>query len=241
MSFVRRLFGLKATKDGGPSTSAPSASQASVDRRRFVVVDTELTGLDQKRDEIVSVGAVRMEGGRILVGETFHRMARPEGAMTGKSVVIHGITPSDVEAMPPVAEVLDAFVEWLGDDIVVGHCVSIDVAFLSRDLARFLKRPFPNRAIDTFSLHGWLSGRHVSHPLLAIPAKDLRLSEMAKACGIEAMVAHDALQDAFVTAQILQRLLPLLATAGIVTTEELLRVGDPARVNGTLAAHHVVM
>ena len=43
----------------------------------IVVVDTELTGLDEKKDSIVSIGAVRMTGGRIELGDMFYRLVSP--------------------------------------------------------------------------------------------------------------------------------------------------------------------
>ena len=45
---------------------------------RFVVADTELTGLDEKKDSIVSIGAVRMVGGSINLGDQFYRLVSPK-------------------------------------------------------------------------------------------------------------------------------------------------------------------
>ena len=56
---------------------------------RYVVVDTELTGLDENRDSIVSIGAVRMTGGRIELGDSFYRLASPRTELSAASVVIH--------------------------------------------------------------------------------------------------------------------------------------------------------
>ena len=48
----------------------------------YVVVDTELTGLDEKKDSIVSIGAVRMTGGRIELGDMFYRLVSPRTQLT---------------------------------------------------------------------------------------------------------------------------------------------------------------
>src|ERR1700690_3323657 len=72
----------------------------------YVVVDTELTGLNEKKDSIVSIGAVKMTGGKIGLGNTFYRLIHPETTLTAESVVIHEITPSDVSEKPSVDIVL---------------------------------------------------------------------------------------------------------------------------------------
>ena len=73
----------------------------------YVVVDTELTGLDEKRDSIVSIGAVRMTGARIELGDTFYRLVSPRTELGSDSVVIHEITPSEVAEQPSIETVLD--------------------------------------------------------------------------------------------------------------------------------------
>jgi len=171
-----------------------------LDETRFTVLDTELTGLNDTRDDIVSIGAVRMRGGGIDVGGAFYELVKPTAVLDGNSVVIHRITPSQIEAMPPIDAVLPAFLDYVGDTVVVGHCLAIDLAFLNRESRRVLGRT------------------------------------LAKAYGIPVEKAHTALGDAYVTAQLLQRFLPLLQEAGIADLGDLLRVGDPQRQAENLMA-----
>ncbi|HXX57414.1 MAG TPA: 3'-5' exonuclease, partial [Thermodesulfovibrionales bacterium] len=93
--------------------------KASVLDAGYVVIDTELTGLDERKDSIVSLGALRMTGGRIELGESFYRLANPETALTSESVVIHGITPSDVVEKPSIDTVLAEFLQFCNDAIIV--------------------------------------------------------------------------------------------------------------------------
>ncbi|HEX9009100.1 MAG TPA: 3'-5' exonuclease [Holophagaceae bacterium] len=195
----------------------------------FVVVDTELTGLDDRKDDIVSIGAVRMRGGRIELGGSFHELVNPKAALDARSVVIHGITPSQVEARPPIEEVLAAFMAYAGDAVLVGHCLPVDLAFLNREARRVTGAPFRNRVVDTLSLSAWLRHRHADHPAFAGPPQGLSLFELARAFEIPVVEGHTALGDAYLTAQLLQRLLPLAAQAGVTDLASLLRVGDPAR------------
>ena len=79
----------------------------------FVVLDTELTGLNERKDSIVSLGAVRMSGTRIYLGDPFYRLVRPRTALTRESVIIHGIMPSDVAEEQDIASVLAQFIGLL--------------------------------------------------------------------------------------------------------------------------------
>ena len=66
---------------------------------RFTVLDTELTGLDERRDDIVSIGALRMQGGLIHVGQSFAELVRPSAVLDGRTVVLDDAHHHD-EAAP---------------------------------------------------------------------------------------------------------------------------------------------
>jgi DNA polymerase-3 subunit epsilon len=156
---------VKEMLDGLLNRTPPRKRPIKVDKSapardaRFVVFDTELTGLDEKSDSIVSIGAVRMTGTSIQVGESFYRVVNPEKELTKTSVVIHGITPSEVVRKPYIDEALYEFLSFAGDGILVGHFVSIDLSFMNREMNRILGYPLRNPAVDTFSLHEWLKAR----------------------------------------------------------------------------------
>ena len=73
---------------------------ALIREARYVVFDTELTGLNVKKDSIVSIGALTMYGGKIDLNETYYRVVDPNAMLTGQSVLIHGITPSEASECP---------------------------------------------------------------------------------------------------------------------------------------------
>ena len=193
------------------------------------MLDTELTGLDDRRDDIVSLGAVRMTGGRIHVGGTFHAFVKPTTPLDGRSIVIHGILPSQLEAEPPIEAVLPSFLDYAAGTVLVGHCVGIDLAFLNRDARRLTGQPLRQPLVDTLSLYGWLRGRHPGHPAFQAPLQGLDLFQLAKVFDIHVEQAHTALGDAYVTAQLFQRFLPLLVEAGVTQLGSLVRVADPLR------------
>lgn len=214
----------------------PSDSTRLLADIEFTVLDTELTGLDDRKDDIVSIGALRMRGGRIQIGNTFQVLVRPTAILDGRTVIVHRITPSQLEAAPPIEEVLPPFLTYLGETVLVGHCIAIDLAFLNRNTKRFLGGPMKNRAVDTLSLYGWLRHRHADHPAFSMELTGLNLFRLAEAFEIPIEKAHTALGDAYVTAQLFQRLLPFLVHAGVRDLAGLRRVGDPQRQTANLVA-----
>jgi DNA polymerase-3 subunit epsilon len=196
-------------------------------RARYVVVDTELTGLDEKRDAILSLGAVRMEGGRILLGGIFHRVVSPRTPLSRESVIVHGITPDETDGQPGIRTALEEFYTFLGEDVLVGHFISLDLGFLEREGRNLGWPPKAHRALDTVSMFHWLRRRGVSHPVLDHHRGEYRLHGLAQLFGIEARGAHRSDVDAYVTAQLFQRFLPLVHRAGITTVERLLAIAPP--------------
>ena len=197
---------------------------------KYVVVDTELTGLNRKKDSIVSVGAVRMTGGRIDLRDTFYRLVNPETAITAESVIIHEITPADVMQKPDISSVISEFLDFCDDAIIVGFCVAIDMEFLNREAKRVLGHTIPNPVLDIFPIFEWVrnnktarGGEEIKLPL------HYKLYDIAKYYGVEVNGAHNAIIDAFITAQIFQRIIPVLIESGITSIGELLKLSEKYR------------
>jgi DNA polymerase-3 subunit epsilon len=138
--------------------------------------------------------------------------------------------------MPPIGEILGSFMEYAAGSVLVGHCISLDLAFLNRDAKRLKLPPMRNVAVDTLSLYGWLRHRSSDHPAFSLDLSGLSLFDLATAFEIPVEAAHTALGDAYVTAQLLQRLIPFLAQAGVSDLSGLCRVGNPQRQLANLTA-----
>ncbi len=193
----------------------------------YVVVDTELTGLDERKDSIVSVGAVRMTGSRIELGDTFYRLVSPRTELSAASVVIHEITPSDVKSGQDIASVLGELLEFCGDAVLAGHFVAIDLAFLNRELKRTRGTRIENPVLDTFSIYEWLRKRDRARNCPATRVSGFRLYDIVKCFDIPVNGAHNAVMDAYITAQLLQRFIPLLSEGGVENIGDLLDLGIP--------------
>jgi DNA polymerase-3 subunit epsilon len=197
-----------------------------ISEAEYLVFDTELTGLRFRRASIVSIGAVKMKGTRISLGDNFHRIVEPRTALTGSSVIIHGITPSEASEAPTVDMVLPEFLDLCRGRVLVGHVVSMDLRFINMEMNRIYGRMLPNPAVDTMALYGFLRKREGDYCAFheGVPGR-ADLFSIAREKGIPFTLTHDALYDAYVTAQLLQRFLTILPQYGVHTLRDLRRVG----------------
>ncbi len=190
----------------------------------YVLFDTELTGLDERQDCVVSVGAIRMHGSRIELGDAFYKLVCPPNRVTSESVAIHGLRPLDLATKPAMGTVLPDFLDFCGSDVLVGFMPSIDVDFLNKEAQRIVGKPLHNRVVDIFAVYDWLR-RRINIDCTDQPS----LYELAKALNVRVKNAHNALSDAFITGQVFQRFLFLLTSVDVVTLGQLLDLGDLAR------------
>jgi DNA polymerase III epsilon subunit family exonuclease len=159
--------------------------------RPFVVFDLETTSRDVKLGEIVEIGAVRVQGGRIT--DRWSTLVKPATAIVGAQ--LHGITDSDVAAAPSASDAARNFIEWAGDALIVGHNVGFDLGFLHAAL-KDGPRIEAGRYLDTLTL-----ARE------AYPDQDAhKLADLARFFGLETQPDHRAPTDAEATAQLLVRL-----------------------------------
>ena len=197
---------------------------------RFVVIDTELTGLRSRKDSVISLGAVSMTGGIIEVGTEYYRLIKPEGSLDSESILIHEITPSEVLGKPSVAVVLDEFRRYLGNGVLVGYCIDIDLEFLNRSARKYCGFSFSAHSVDIRLLFDWAKGRGLlSGKKILCMQPSYTLYELAGLFDVDVSKAHNAIMDAYITAQIFQRLLPLLEHSGVNIIADLLQIGDPTR------------
>lgn len=212
------------------------AKTASVPLSRvvFVVLDLEMSGLNPSSDAILALGAVRMEGGRIALGNSYSALVKPECGVSAESVRVHQLTPAQLACQPDIASALPAFLEYCGDAVLAGWHVGFDAAFLKRWAKRLGLPPLRNTFLDVLGLYRSIRGGRGSTLLEELPLKDATLYTVARALGIPPRGAHDALGDAFLTAQVLQRFLSILRSGRPgeeLSLATLLRLADPASVS----------
>ena len=195
----------------------------SLDSLRFVVLDTELTSLDKRANRVLSFGAIAMTGSRILLGEQIYRVVNPGVEVPAAGVLIHGLRPSDVSSAAAPAEVLSELHTFVGDAVIVGHFVAIDLHALRKEW-KACGLPLHNPAICTARAHSWILRHQPWSDDLAHHLDNLDLASLAKYYNLEASHLHHALGDAFVTACVWQKMLSPLQRSGIITLGDLLRI-----------------
>lgn len=161
----------------------------------YCAVDLELSGLDPKRDEIVSFGAIPIEDGRVQLSAAVHGRVRPLRTMSEAAIRVHGMRAADLAGAPPLDVAIDPLLAVMAGRILVVHVAAIERGFLRPALRRQgvrLRGPM----IDT-SVLGliWLHERDGHAP------RRTSLTELAAALGLPAHHPHDAVGDALTTAQ----------------------------------------
>lgn len=197
------------------SAATPPAPDTPWAAARWCAVDLELSGLDPRRDEIVSFAAVPIERGRIPLGGACAGLVRPSRPPAAQSVRIHGLRAADLRDAPALAEAIEPLLETIAGCALVAHVARIERAFLGRALrAQGLRLRVP---IADTSVIGrlWLLERDGRAPA------EPRLSELARALGLPAHTQHDALSDALATAQVFIAAVTHLDARGAETVHSL--------------------
>jgi len=120
---------------------------------REIVLDTETTGLDPLRgDRLVEVGCVEIFN-RMPTGQSFHRYINPEREMSAEAFAVHGLSTEFLTGQPLFAEIVEEFLEFIGDAPLVIHNASFDIGFINAELDRLKRQPIPReRLVDTLLL-----------------------------------------------------------------------------------------
>ena len=120
---------------------------------REIVLDTETTGLDPLRgDRLVEIGCVEIFN-RMPTGQVYHCYINPERDMPAEAFAVHGLSAEFLAGHPKFADVVDAFLEFIGDAPLVIHNASFDIGFINAELGRMARTAIPrDRLIDTLLL-----------------------------------------------------------------------------------------
>jgi DNA polymerase III subunit epsilon len=206
---------------GRGSTAFPG--DTALDAVRYVVLDTELTSLDKRSNRLLSIGAIAMDGPKIRLGEQFYRIVNPGVPVPAESVVIHKLRSADVEGGEDLGKALEDLRRFVEGAVLVGHFVNVDLKILWKELGN--RQELSNPAVDTARVHHWIlrQGRFTED--LTIQLERLDLMTLTKFYGLDFQDAHHALSDAFMTAQVWQKMMSALQAKGIRKLSELLRIG----------------
>jgi DNA polymerase-3 subunit epsilon len=188
---------------------------------RWCALDLEMTGLDPRRDDIIAVGAVPIDDGRIVLGGGMYTLVRSETRSKHGAVLLHKLRVPDLADAPPLEEAIDGVLGMLAGRIPVFHTAAVETAFLQRQFVR--RRVRLPEAADTEALGRlWLSHRDGTAP------EGISLGRLAAVLGHPAESPHHALGDALTTAKAFIALASLLDTVATQTVGSLVAASRPA-------------
>lgn len=200
--------------------------------KREIILDTETTGLDPASGHrIVEIGCVEVMGG-VRTGKHFHCYLNPERDMPEEAERVHGLSAKFLADKPIFSQVVDEFMEFIGDSTLVIHNAGFDMRFINAELTRLGFAAIPmERALDT-----------VQMARKKFPGSPASLDSLCRRFNIDlsAREKHGALLDAELLSDVYLELLggrqAMLVldtqTAEVVVSEqgEIVRVHREARV-----------
>ena len=190
------------------------------DRVRGWALDLETSGLDPRRDLVLSVGMVPIAHGAIAYGERWYTLVRPPAgaSVPEDGMRAHHILPAELADAPPIAEVLPEIDRRLrAAELLVLHFAPLDLGMLRR-LYRERRLPWPRlRVVDTVRL--LVEDAHRRQRLSPHPTEPrTNLAEAREDLGVPRHTNHHALSDAVATAELF---LALRARLGARTLKDL--------------------
>ena len=192
----------------------------------FVVFDTELTGLNRKKDEIISIGAVKIKNLQIDLGETFHHYIQPQKLDHTEATLVHRITPEQLKEAPSLEDVLPEFLSFIGNDLIVGHYIGLDMSFIHRETHRRYNGTLANPCIDTIRMaQGYKRVMFGYYHDEGSSSSRLSLQDLSSEFNLPFFEAHDALEDAVQTAYLFLFLVKKFHKGGLETLRELYQAG----------------
>jgi DNA polymerase-3 subunit epsilon len=163
----------------------------------WVSLDCETTGLKVGVDEIVSIGAVRIVGDRILASERFEVLVRPQGKVSAQSIRIHRLREKDVVDGLPADDAVKRLLYFIGSRPLVGYYLEFDVAMLNRVVFPLLGWGLPQRKIEVSALYyNYKMGQMNAMQRQSSPDIDLRLATLMHDLGLPLREAHNPVNDA---------------------------------------------
>lgn len=173
----------------------------------FLALDIETTGLCPKKNGILSIGAVPMSLARIRCKDAKHWFVNPRTKVGNASMVIHGITHSQIATAPDLQEIMPALFDLFAGKILVVHCRNIERGFLDAAIRTRLNEGLEFPVIDTMELESRLHRQKRYNwwdRLLGRQQVSIRLAQSRERYGLPTYHPHDALTDALATAELLQ-------------------------------------
>ena len=224
---MTRLLGWLAQHFGGSAELSPEQKQhlmawhelpqanlsQPLGHSRCIVLDVESSGLNLREDRLISIGAVAVVNGRIALGDGYSVVLQQEKVSGRENILLHGIGGSaQAEGVPP-ADGLLSFLDYLGKDPLVAFHAVFDSTMIRRAIRQYLGFDFK---------HPWLDLAYVMPGFEPQLGQRLHsLDDWASHFGIQNDDRHNALADAYATAQLYLAAILMARKKNMATYSEL--------------------
>ncbi len=173
----------------------------------FMAIDFETTGLDPSKDEIISIGLVPFDLQRIYCRDAANWLVKPRRRLNESSVVIHGITHSDLSDAPDLRRIMEEVLETISGKILVVHYRRIERDFFDSAMRLRLGEGIQFPVVDTMAVEADIQQRVNGgfwNRLHGRRLQSIRLGRSRSRYGLPMYNPHHALTDAIATAELLQ-------------------------------------
>ena len=186
----------------------------TIENTRFVVFDTETTGLDIINDRILSIGAIAIFNNTLDVADSFEIYLKQE-TFKVETVEIHGILKEGKLKKLQEGEALEKFINYIENSVLVAHHTAFDIEMINAALKRNNLPKLKNKNIDTGILYKKLEGKKDSHFNLDVLCKEFNIPKHDR---------HTAAGDAFITALLFLKIISKLKKERNLHYSDLFRV-----------------
>ncbi len=167
----------------------------------YVCFDCETTGLNTKKDEIISIGAILIKDNKILHSRKFERFVKTEQALSAESIKIHHIRECDIENALNIDDVIYEFLDFVGNRPLVGYYLEFDCAMVNKYIKPKIGIKLPNKQYEVSEIY-------FDQMIKKTPGAniDLRFDIIMDRLNLPRLGKHDAINDVIMTAMIFLKL-----------------------------------
>jgi len=187
--------------------------QLTFNNCRFVVFDTETTGLVPKTDRILSIGAIALQENTLFVNDTFDQFLQ-QTHFNKSTVEIHGIIKNGSQEKLSEKKAIEEFIKYIGNSVLVAHHAAFDIAMINEALKRMGLKSLKNKTIDTGVLYKKLANSSKKH---------VNLDSLCTEFNIPPQDRHTAAGDAYITALLFLKIMSRLKKERRISFDDLFR------------------
>lgn len=224
---IKVILGIEAYMVDDKPNIITNSNKSKIEESNFVVFDIETTGLSPLKDEIIEIGAVKINRGQVI--DTFNEFVKPNHSIPYHITKLTGITNETVKDANKIDKILPRFIDFVKDSVLVAHNAQFDLGFILAECTK-MNIDLNNPVIDTLNLSRAL------YPEL----KNHKLKTIAEKLGVKIINHHRAVDDARATSEIFIKLLKILKKQNVICLNDINSLNKYINLNN-LKPYHITI